>query len=58
MEALDKPVHTMVATNPCIPSTKAATENHLPKPALKEFLEHGRTIDMCSSMEKFNPSSA
>ena len=51
------PVQTMATTHPCLPNTKAATENQLPKPALKEFLEQGRTIDMCSSMKMLNPSS-
>ena len=51
------PVQTMATTHPCLRNTKTATENHLPKLALKKFLEHGRTIDMCNSMEILNPSS-
>ena len=51
------PVQTMAATHPCLPNTKAATKNQFPKLALRECLEQGRTIDMCSSIKMLNPSS-
>ena len=51
------PIQSMEATHPCLPNTMAVTENQFPKPVLKEYLEQGKPIDMCSSMDILRPSS-